>query len=168
MIFHDFTVLATGEIRSRRVHETDALEPAAVEWFSALLAEGGEDFRREVHPGIAPGLALWWTRKGPGRATATFLQGREPLNVSALLMGGDPEAERRHLRELQADIVSALWRAADPSFEPAGDILSLAERPLLATVPLCADPRLRDAVMMAADMSTCLAAAFFLAESSRG
>lgn len=157
MRFHDFTVLATGDKRSHRQHDSDELEPAAVEVFHGLLARNGPDFRADVHPHF-PRIQLQWTREGES-ALATFWSGQTPLTISALVAGSLPATDRQVLQHLQQSIVRIF---ADTPIEPGFDLLAISQRPAIITVPLLVPPSLREDLEIAADMETCLAAAFFL------
>lgn len=157
MTFHDFTLTLMGEVRSRRVHESAGLAAGAVEIFCDLFERHGGEFRVPVPAPAGLGVELHWSEDAalPGCAFATFYAKGSIVTTSALCAGADPGADRKHLQSLQS-LLFHLWRGG--SVEPAIDLLSIADRPAIVSVPFGPSP----AMSMVADMETCLAAAYFL------
>jgi hypothetical protein len=159
MTFHDITVNATGDIRSRRTHDSTRIEPAAVEVFRHLMGRHGEDFRMWLPVRGLEHLELGFTRAGTA-ARATFWSRRAPVTTSALVPGLDADDDRQALEGLQALVVRFFGGS---SAKPGFDLLAIPERPLLAMVPLPLPPQPHPDMGIIAHAETCLAAAFFLA-----
>jgi hypothetical protein len=155
MIFHDVTIVI-GSTYSRRTHDTATLVPAAVEVFRSLLERHGDAFRVRLP---VRGLELQWTREGSG-ALATFWSRNVPVTTAALAPGQDAAVDRAVLDSLQQLVMRF---HGDSPEEPGFDLLSIADRPLLATLPIPV-PAVAPSPDMGviADAETCLAAAFFL------
>jgi hypothetical protein len=154
--FHGVTIDAAGGLRSRRTHDSARLVPAAVEIFQDLLERHGENFRVFLPVKGLTHIELALTRSGT-TALATFWHKDEPVTMSALMPGIRPEDDRELLEQLQS-LVARFF--GDSPTEPGFDLLSLADRPLLATLPLPLPPH--PDIGIVADAETCLAAAFFL------
>jgi hypothetical protein len=157
VLFHDVTITATGDLRFRRTRDSATLRPAAVEFFRHLLDRHGEDFRVPLPVAGLEHIELSLTWAGTA-ALATFWSRGEPVTTSALMPGVDAEHDREALDGLQFLVMGL---SGDSPTEPRFDLLSLTERPLLATVPIPAAPSPDMATI--ADAETCLAAAYFLA-----
>jgi hypothetical protein len=155
MHFHGITI-TIGSVSRRRTHDNASLLPAAVEVFRDLLERHGDDFRV---PLPVRGLELQWTREGSG-ALVTFWSRTIPLTTSALAPGLDAADDRAVLESLQDLVIR--FRGDSPA-EPGFDLLSIADRPLLATLPIPVPAlALSPEMGVIADAETCLAAAFFL------
>lgn len=161
MIFHDFTVLATGDIHSRRKHESKSLVPRAVKIFAEMLASGGDEFHAHM-PGSLSRICVDWKQE-PEAATCSFWSHHIPMTVSALLTGKDAEADREALATIQAFIVAMLKGGP---LEPGFAVLAITERPVIITVPLPVHPRYAADMGLIADCETCIAAAYFERELS--
>ena len=154
--FHAVTIDAAGGLRSRRTHDSATLLPATVAIFRALIERHGEEFRVGLPVEVLDHVELALTRAGSA-ALATFWARGAPVTTSALVPGIDPRDDRQALEGLQSLI---LCLCGDCPAEPGFDLLTIPDRPLLATVPIPAAPSPdRGAI---ADAETCLAAAFFL------
>jgi hypothetical protein len=155
LIFHDVTI-RLGSVASRRTHDSRTLRPAAVEIFRDLVERHGEDFRVGLPVKGLEHIELSLTRSGTA-ALATFWSRGEPVTSSALVPGIDPRDDRQMLEGLQSLI---LCLCGDSPAVPGFDLLTIPDRPLLATVPIPATPS--PDIGIIADAKTCLAAAFFL------
>ena len=155
MLFHDVTI-RIGSVASRRTHDSARLSPAAVERFRALIERPGRNFRVPLPIDGLEHIELAVTRAGT-TALATFWSRGAPVTSSALVPGKDAEDDRQALESLQS-LVMMLF--GDSPTEPGFDLLTLTERPLLATVPIPV-PVSPDMGIIA-DAETCLATAFFL------
>ena len=154
--FHAVTIDAARGLRSRRTHDSATLLPAAVEVFRDLIERHGEEFRVALPVKGLEHIELDLTRAGSA-ALATFWSRGEPVTTSALAPGLDADEDRLALEGLQSLI---LCFCGDSPAEPGFDLLTIPDRPLLATVPIPAAPDPDMATI--ADAETCLAAAFFL------
>ena len=155
LIFHDVTIRLES-VASRRTHDSRALRPAAVEVFRDLVERHGEDFRVGLPVKGLEHIELSLTRSGTA-ALATFWSRGEPVTTSALAPGLDADADREVLEGLQLFVMRF---CGDSPAEPGFDLLTIPDRPLLATVPIPAAPSPDMGTI--ADAETCLAAAFFL------
>jgi hypothetical protein len=154
--FHAVTIDAAGGLRSRRTHDSATLLPATVEIVRDLIERHGEDFRVGLPVRGLEHIELSLTRSGTAALT-TFWSRGEPITTSALAPGIDPRDDRQALEGLQSLI---LCLCGDSPAEPGFDLLTIPDRPLLATVPIPATPS--PDMGFSADAETCLAAAFFL------
>lgn len=165
MIYHDVTVTLRGQKLSRRTHESDRLVKAAVEVFRDMLGRHGPAFREPIPHAAFAHVQLQWTSEEAclGCALATFWRGAGKgglLTTSALVSGRDPAADKAVLQHLQSTLCQILRRSG---VEPAIDLLSLGERPLIASIPFPqSSAKAMGDLAVVADMETCLAAAFFL------
>ena len=158
LIFHDVTLDAAGNIRSRRTHDSAQLLPADMEIFRDLFERHRENFRVPLPIEGLEHIQLALTRSST-TALATFWVRGAPVTTAALLPGINPEDDREVLELLQ-DLVVRFF--SDSPVEPGFDLLSLSDRPLLVTVPLPLPPPPGLDPGMIADAETCLTAAFFL------
>jgi len=156
LIFHDVTLDAAGNIRSRRTHDGTRLSPADVKIFRDLIERHGEDFCVGLPVKGREHVELSLTRYGTAALAASWSRG-EPVTTSALVPGIDPTDDRQALEGLQSLI---LCLCGDCPAEPGFDLLTIPDRPLLVTVPIPAPQSLDMGVIT--DAETCLAAAFFL------
>ena len=158
LIFHDVTLDAAGNIRSRRTHDGARLLPADVEIFRDLFERHGENFRVPLPVEGLEHIELALTRSGT-TALATFWVAGAPVTTAAFLPGINPEDDREVLELLQDRVVRFF---DDSPVEPGFDVLSLSDRPLLVTVPLPLPIPPGLDMGRIADAETCLAVAFFL------
>jgi hypothetical protein len=158
MQFHNVTITATGNLRSRRIHDSATLQPASVRLFQDMIDLHGQDFRVRLPVKGLEHIELALTRAGTA-ALATFWSRGAPVTTSALVPGLVEDDDRQALEGLQT-LVGRLFggTAAEPGF----DLLTIPDRPLLATVPLPLPPQPHPNIGIIADAETCLAAAFFL------
>ena len=154
--FHAVTIDAARGLRSRRTHDSATLLPAAVEVFRDLIEQHGADFCVGLPVKGREHVELSLTRYGTA-ALAAFWSRGEPVTTSALAPGLDADEDRLALEGLQSLI---LCLCGDSPAEPGFDLLTIPDRPLLATVPIPA--ALGPDLGTIADAETCLAAAFFL------
>jgi hypothetical protein len=157
VIFHDVTI-SIGSVYSRRTHDSAALVPGAVEFFRSILDRSGPNFREPLPDRQLAHIELQWTRQGTA-AAATFWSRGAPVTTSALAPGLDAGDDETALRAIQELLV--LRFHGDSATEPGFDLLTIAERPLLATVPIPVPSAGSIDLALIADMETCLAAAFF-------
>ena len=158
MQFHDLAVDATGDWRSQRTRDSATLRPAAVEIFRDLIERHGEDFRVPLPVAGLGHIELALTRAG-STALATFWSRGVPMTTSALVPGIDPDEDREVLAHLQSLVMRFFGNSP---VEPAWDMATIAERPVLVTVPLPLPPQPHPDIGLIAEAETCLAAAFFL------
>jgi hypothetical protein len=158
MKFHDDTI-GVGEKISQRVHDSTSLVPAAVQVFRDLLERFGPHFKQPV-PVIGDEYVLMFTCESAGCAVATFFWQGQPVTTSVLLFGGHAADEEKTLLAVQ-QMMSQIYRPF--GVEPAFDLLSIVDRPLLATlmIPLPPGSVPPSAYAVIGDAETCLAAAFF-------
>ena len=156
LIFHNVTLDAAGNIHSRRTHDSAQLLPADVEIFRDLIEQHGADFCVGLPVKGREHVELSLTRYGTA-ALAAFWSRGEPVTTSALAPGLDADADREVLEGLQLFVMRF---CGDSPAEPGFDLLTIPDRPLLATVPIPATPS--PDIGIIADAETCLAAAFFL------
>lgn len=162
MTFHDVT-LEAGGLYSERVQDTDRIAPAAVAVFAGMIAAGGGDFVRPVPVGPAAHVRLRWTAARTA-AVATFYAAGE-LATSSVLLSGVREADDAAAAAAFRGLVTRAF-SGTPA-EPGFDVLGLARRPLVASLPW-PNPAVAPADLgLIADMETCLAAAWFLAVARR-
>ena len=157
MIFHDITIVI-GSVHSRRTHDTGGLVRAAVEVFRSMLNRHGENFREPLPVDGLGHIELNWTRQGTA-AVATFWSGGTPVTTSALAPGLSADDDQAVLWGVQSLI---LRFHGDSPAEPGFDLLTIPDRPLIATLPIPVPVTNPADMAMIADMETCLAAAFFL------
>jgi hypothetical protein len=158
MVFHDITIVI-GSVSSRRTHDTATLVPATVEVFRSLLERHGDDFRARLPVRGLEHIELQWTKEGSA-ALATFWSRNVPVTTSALAPGLDAAADRAALDPLQQLVMRF---HGDSPAEPGFDLLAIADRPLLATLPIPVPAvAISPDMGIIADAETCLAAAFFL------
>jgi hypothetical protein len=131
VIFHDVTIVG-GSVRSRRTHDTATLTPAAVEVFRVMIERHGAVFRKPLPVRRLERIELDWARAGAA-ALATFWASGAPITASALAPGLDPDDDQQVLAALQKLVMRF---HADSPVEPGFDLLTLADRPLLATMPI--------------------------------
>jgi hypothetical protein len=155
LIFHDVTI-RVGSVAWRRTHDSAALLPAAVEVFRTLIEQHGEDFRVPLPVKGLEHIELALSRAGTA-ALATFWSRDAPVTTSALVPGKNAGDDRQALGGLQSLVMMFF---GDAPAEPGFDLLTIPDRPLLATVPIPAPPSPDMGVI--AEAETCLAAAFFL------
>ena len=155
VIFHDVTIRA-GCVAARRTHDSARLRPAAVESFRDLLERHGGDFCVPLPVEGLEHIELTLSRAGSA-ALASFWSRGEPVTSSALVPGQDAGDDRQALEGLQSLV---MMLCGDSPTEPGFDLLTIPERPLLATVPIPAPPS--PDMDTIADAETWLAAAFFL------
>ena len=156
LIFHDVTLDAAGNIRSRRTHDSAQLLPADVEIFRDLFERHGGSFHVPLPVKGLEHIELALTRSG-STALATFWVRDVPVTTAALIPGIDPDEDHEILEQLQSLVVRFF---DDSPIEPGFDLLALSDRPLLVTVPLPLPPS--PDLGTIAEAETCLAAAFFL------
>jgi hypothetical protein len=155
MIIHDATIVI-GSAHSRRTKDTASIAPAAIEVFRTMLDRHGDHFRVPLPVEGLEHIELQWSRGGTA-AVATFWSRNTPVTTSALAPGLDAGDDRTVLEAVQSLV---LRFHGDSPFEPGFDLLAIADRPLLATLPIPV-PASPDMGIIA-DAETCLAAAFFL------
>ena len=159
-IFFDATIELPGFVRSMRTHDPKRLVRRAVEVFSRMLDDHGDDFIEPIPLSPFKHIKLFWTKRPHSTAFATFLSGDVPLTTSVLSAGVDKDADLKAMLMTQ-DLIVKVDRMM--GVRPRNGLASIRERPLIASIPLPFHPSegLLDDLRMIADMETCLAAAFF-------
>jgi hypothetical protein len=162
--FHDYTISIVGNRVSSRVYDTSSLVPGAVEVFRTLLDTHGPAAQCDL-PLDGTNLSVRWTTQNTA-AAITFYPRAEyqtPLVTSILATREDADATES-LRGLQNVCVGLTRTITGGAVEPGFDLLRIAIRPALFSVPIphpdplhCTRER-----GLAADAGTCFAAALLL------
>lgn len=155
-------ILPTGDVRSCEPYTYSLLEqiPGATDLIAVLasnLYRTPDSF--EVELGAPHELVLRCSSIAPTSAIATLRRrsDRATVSLSLLVTGQDPTADRITIETLQKHLIKEL---RNTPHEPSFDLLSLPNRPLVATINL-ADPQTPTSRRLAALTDRCLAAAFF-------
>ena len=178
MTFNDFTLHA-GAIRSRRTRDTDELAPWAVDhcriMLLRLLQDGGQvEHGVDGLPCFAVSLnvppafieALGEQVEAPDRIFCIQQPGRDPFQINLVL-----PPEPAPIDSFAAATLLGISLLGQAGRDPPPDALEriqeiLSARPVLATalIPTTVDPH---TIMIAADFSTCFAAAMLLEHTER-
>ncbi len=159
-IFHVADLCASGELHASCEYDYAALEqiPGASDLigaFSGGLYSSPEEFERPISGNQTMVYRWHSTAKTSGTAT---LRNRGALVSFALLASGlNSDADRITLAAFQTHLLRELH---DTSYEPAFDLLTLPQRPLLVTVGFH-EPADRSDQLLAALADRCFAAAYF-------
>lgn len=151
------------EIRQKSHYEYALLEqitgaPDLIGTFSSEIWRAPENF--EVRLSAVPAntsLIFRWAASSDTSGIASLRDATRTLSVSMLASGVNAESDRLTLEAFQHFAVRELH---DSGFEPSFQLLSIAERPLIATVGLFAPHEARDQWIFAI-ADRCFAAAYF-------
>ncbi len=116
-----------------------------------------EEFELSLPAATHRKLSLRWRACAPGAGIVTLRSGEMLASLSLLASGVSANGDSLTLKAFQQHLVRELH---DTGFEPAFSILSLDQRPLLATVLFQAPAEREDHVSVAVT-DRCFAAAFF-------
>src|SRR5262249_7435023 len=130
LIFHEVTI-RFGSVAARRTHDSATLLPAAVELFRDLIERHGEDFCVPLPVKDLKHVELALSRAGSA-ALATFWNHGAPVTTLALVPGKNAGDDRQALEGLQSLVMIFF---GDSPTEPGFDLLTIPDRPLLATLP---------------------------------
>jgi hypothetical protein len=145
MKFHDYTLDAHARIMSQRVHDTEKLERKAIDVFIDLIGMRTH-YEGPVHEQW-PHIKLKWTDAGQ-QAMATFFSREDLLTQNAL------QATK------ESTVIDMLIQTLSEARQMRFPRVVIPERPALVTL-VWPSPAIDD-LQIAADMETCLAAAYFL------
>jgi hypothetical protein len=161
-IFFVADLSTQGELRQITEYDYAALEqiPGA----SDLIARcSGELWKSpeemEVVLSDEGGTRLRWRATAASAGVATVRRaGGELVSLSLLAAGRDPEADQTTLAVAQKHLVREL---RETPFEPAFDLVQIAQRPLIATITFAAAEGRSDESMIQALADRAFAAAYF-------
>jgi hypothetical protein len=124
-----------GDLRAKQEYSYALLEqiPGALDMiteFSAALWRTPEEFEAPLDPG-RPNLTVRWRASAPTAGMATIRCRGELASVSMVTTGINPDADRLTLEAFQRHLLKEL---RNTPIEPGFDLLSIPERPLVATV----------------------------------
>jgi hypothetical protein len=157
--FHVVDLTGTGEIRLREQYDYETLEriegaSELIGLFSSLLWRTPEEFEIPLPDGA---LNLRWRSCSPSSGLATLRERERLLSLSVLLSGRGADDDLATIKPLQLHLVRELH---DTGFEPAFDLMSLTERPLLASMNFAAPQTEADRRSFAL-CDRCFAASYF-------
>jgi hypothetical protein len=157
--FQVVDLTGTGEIRLRERYEYETLEriegaSELIGIFSSWLWRAPDAFELPV-PGGA--LNLRWRACSESSGLATLRERERLLRLCVLLSGQGAEDDLATLKPLQLHLVRELH---DTGYEPAFDLMSLTERPLLASMSFVAPVQEGDRRLFAL-CDRCFAASYF-------
>lgn len=137
MIFHT-TILALGEHDELHEEDTDDLSPVTVEIFRLAIGKNGVIGDWDI---LTPfqgtdSIELRYSGINASGALVSFFSGSTPLTLSALLRGSDSEKERQLVNLYQRTISGLVRSMSLGGLEAGGDILSISQRPLMASFPV--------------------------------
>jgi hypothetical protein len=149
----------TGEIRLRQDYEYQFLEkiPGAADLialFSTRLWREPAQFDIALPGGR---LTLRWSACSDSAGIAVLRDGGELASLSLLLCGQDPDADAAVKKSLQLHLVRELH---DTGYEPAFDLMSISDRPLLASIHFRPPTQPEDQQLFAL-ADRCFAASYF-------
>jgi hypothetical protein len=150
---------ATGEIRLKQEYEYRFLEeiPGAIDLialFSTHLWRSPDEFVASLPGGH---LVMRWRAVSETSGIATLRYRKDLASLSILLTGAESHGGADTLVPVQNQLVRELH---DTGFEPAFDLIHIAERPLSATLNIRApDERADQLIFALADR--CFAASYF-------
>ena len=152
--FHDFALDLDGSIASRRIHDTDDLEPHAVQVFADMLTANRSDFRKSIPVDSVRHIELDFISVG-STALATFYAAGELMMLSTLLVDVNQETQGTALgcfREILTELTAVVGL-------PPPELGDVSERPVVLSFPWPTN-RPEDMAMITY-LNACLAAAFF-------
>jgi hypothetical protein len=150
---------ATGEIRLKQEYEYRFLEeiPGAIDliaMFSSHVWRAPDEFVANLPGGH---LVMRWRACSDTSGIATLWYRDQLASLSILLTGGEPDGGADTLVPVQKQLVRELH---DTGFEPAFDLMHIAERPLSATLNIRAPDEAGDQLVFAL-ADRCFAASYF-------
>jgi hypothetical protein len=151
---------ARGDLHAQQVYSYDQLEriPHAADLiagFSTALWRSPEAFDLEALLGRP--VNFRWRASAPTAGIATLRCGGELSSLSLLVTGHDSAADQITLAAFQRHLLTELH---DTGFEPAFDLIGLAQRPLVATINFKSPPAQSDQLVVAL-ADRCFAASYF-------
>ena len=157
--FYVVDLTGMGEIRLRERYDYETLEriegaSELIGLFSSWLWRAPEEFEVSL-PGGA--LNLRWRSCSESSGLATLRERERLLSLSVLLSGRGAEDDLATIKPLQLHLVRELH---DTGYEPAFDLMSLTERPLLASMNFAAPQTETDRRLFAL-CDRCFAASYF-------
>lgn len=157
--FHVADLNTRGELELEQPYQYQQLEqiPGAIELITRFATDvwrSPEEFEISL-PGNR--LTLRWvaTAKSCGMATVRDEEGL--LSLSLLVSGLEPQADTSTLQAFQRHLLMEL---RDTPYEPAFELLSIAQRPLVATINF-RSPLFPEDQLLVALADRCFGAAFF-------
>lgn len=157
--FHVVDLTGMGELRLKQAYEYEALEriegaSELIGLFSSWLWRTPEEFEIPLPGGE---LHLRWRACSESSGMATLREGGRLISLSVLLSGRGAEDDLATLKPLQLHLVRELH---DTGYEPGFDLMSLSERPLVASMNFAA-PRGEADRRTFALCDRCFAASYF-------
>jgi hypothetical protein len=152
--FHECTVALDGAIQNQRTLDSEGLDSAAKQVFADLLEGHGSKFRVTIKVDDVGDVNLSWSSVGSSALATWFLE-EDLTTTSALMAGADAEADKDVLWYFQ----EILNTAAAATGQPAPKLAEVADRPLVLLLHW--RTRRPDEMKRVADMTACLASAFF-------
>jgi hypothetical protein len=152
---------ARGELHSRQIYQYDDLVqlPRATDLigaFSAAIWKTPEGFDIDPITGDCH-VSLRWRAHAPTAGMLTLRCQGELASLSLLVSGLDLDADRITLETFQRHLLQELH---DTGYEPAFDVVSLSDRPLVATINVRSPAELADQLVIAL-ADRCFAASYF-------
>jgi hypothetical protein len=157
--FYVVDLTGTGEIRLRERYDYETLERIdgasdLIGLFSSWLWRTPEEFDIPL-PGGA--LNLRWRACSQSSGLATLRERERLISLSVLLSGRGADDDLATIKPLQLHLVRELH---DTGYEPAFDLMSLTERPLLASMNFGLPQGVADRHLFAL-CDRCFAASYF-------
>jgi hypothetical protein len=155
----DFDV--RGELRSVEEYDYQTLEriPGAAELivrFSTSLYRTPQTFEMTM-PSVRSDATFRWLAAAPTAGIATLRSRGELTSISLLASGLDPQADHLTLEAFQTHLLRELH---DTGVEPSFALMSLRERPVVATINFRSPDEQADQ-LVAALTDRCFAASYF-------
>jgi hypothetical protein len=150
---------ATGELRLKQEYEYQLLEklPGAIDLitlFSMHVWRSPDEFHVSLPGGH---LTVRWRSCSQTSGFATLRDREDLVSLSVFLCGREAEAGAATLKPLQLHLVRELH---DTGFEPAFDLMHIAERPLMASINF-RSPQAPADQLTSALADRCFAASYF-------
>ena len=151
---------AQCEVRLQAHYEYELLEKIEgatdlIAQFATKIWSSPEEFQIPLKQ---DGNLTWrWRALAQGAGIASLRMGAEPLSLSLLASGIDASADQITLTAFQQHAMRELH---DTGFEPAFDLMSLTDRPLIATINIHS-PREQVDRLATALADRCFAASYF-------
>ena len=157
--FYVVDLTGTGEIRLKETYAYEALErlegaSELIGLFSSLHWRTPDEFDTPL-PGGA--LNLRWRACSQSSGLATLRERDRLISLSILLSGREAEDDLATLKPLQLHLVRELH---DTGYEPAFDLMSLTQRPLVASMHFAVPESPEDRRSFALS-DRCFAASYF-------
>ena len=156
MIIHGFTISAFGHCAGKQTYDSTKLAVRALAYLTSLLESHGNDFQLNLPMRGVGEIELRLTSGHLSWGLASFSAAGELLSTNVMLSGINLEADKKALEMGQTALRNVCQAAGEPP--PADDLLTILERPAVATIRW--STRDRKTMDLLADMETCFAAAF--------